>query len=60
MHLYYSNTFFLFDFPITGGSASEHVLNIEDVIDLKEEPVEVSYIFSICARIITTITENGE
>ena len=41
-----------FDFHITGSSASEPVLDIEDIIDLKDEPVEVSLHFmSMCASI---------
>ena len=40
-----------FDFLITGSNASEPVHDIEDVIDLKVEPLEVSYcIFWACVR----------
>ena len=35
--------FFIFYFRIAGSSASEPVLDTEDVIDFKGEPFEVSY-----------------
>ena len=42
--------FYLFDFHVTGRSASEPVLSDEDIIDVKEEPIEVScYILGVCA-----------
>ena len=50
---------YLFDIHVTGRSASEPVHDNEDIVDLKEEPIEVScYILWVCAQIITNVVES--
>ena len=49
---------YCFSLHVTGSSACELVHGNEDIIDLKEEPVEVSdCILLVSARVITNIIE---